>query len=410
MIDREREENPLSTEGQALLVRLNALAAEPGCRIFAVMDGARFSNLAAELYRADIAHRPLYRHAGGDYAIVAGGPWFVDPSLAAQPTPLDDPGLSGEADAFSDDALAAQAAFLSQEMLKNLSAGDVSAGGMLAGAGAPQVENVAARLEALLRIADGRSAIVFWVGDESLTAETLFRHLRGLNRIAIPRGAASDVFDGERVELAAAGGADASPHQSGPERTPATETVIFRHADPNVMMQVFPVLDEAQALRLFGPAEQMFFSPDALWGGGVKRGRRPGADVSSGVVAGRGMLQLSPDMIGMIENVRMQASRLKVVAYLRDVHPATEAVGEREMMERVLSYEAAGARLGLASERAHMKWAYLMSITEGECDGPQAENFFRETAKHPDDAIDDLLVALDKAAGDDWQNFWGEVG
>lgn len=211
----------------------------------------------------------------------------------------------------------------------------------------------------------------------------------------------------------AAGGPDAStepPPQFGPERTSPTETVIFRHADPNVMMQVFPVLDEAQALRLFGPAEQIFFSPDALWGGGVKRGRLPGADVSSAVVAGRGMLQLSPEMIALIEDARMQASRLKVLAYLRDVHPATEALGENEMMERVMSYEAAGARLGLASERAHMKWAYLMSITESECDGPEAEKFFRETAKHPDDAIDDLLVALDNAAGDDWQHFGREVG
>lgn len=172
------------------------------------------------------------------------------------------------------------------------------------------------------------------------------------------------------------------------------------------MMQVFPVLDEAQAGRLFGPAEQIFFSPDPAWGGGVKRGRRPSAEL----LAGRGMLHLSSGMIAMIEDARMQASRLKVVAYLRDVHPATLDVADGEMIERVLSYEASGARLGLASERAHMKWAYLMSITDGGCDGPEAENFFSDNEKHPDDAIDDLLVALDKAAGDDWQHFWGEVG
>ncbi|MGF9562782.1 hypothetical protein [Neorhizobium sp. JUb45] len=404
MIDREREQNPLSPEGRALLARLSALAGEPGRRIFAAMDGARFENLAASLYRADIAHRPLYRHAGGDYAIVAGGPWLVDPSRPAQSALLEDFGVSGEgeADALSDEALAAQAALLSQKMLASLNAGDVSAGGMLAQSGAPHPESVIARLEALVHLADQRSAIVFWAGDETLTAESLFRHLRGLNRITIPRGTAADVFDGEKVEMAAAGGADDAAAEPVAARGPATETVIFRHADPNVMMQVFPVLDETQAWCLFGPAELIFFSPDPVWGGGVKRGRRPVATL----LAGRGMLHLSPDMIAMIEDARMQASRLKVVAYLRDVHPATLDVADGEMMERVLSYETSGTRLGLASERAHMKWAYLMSITDGGCDGPEAENFFNDTAKHPDDAIDDLLVAFEKSSGGEWDDIW----
>ncbi|PDT39084.1 hypothetical protein CO671_00835 [Rhizobium sp. M10] len=64
----------------------------------------------------------------------------------------------------------------------------------------------------------------------------------------------------------------------------------------------------------------------------------------------------------MIEDARMQASRRKVTAYLRDVDPATAELTDAELMDRVPSYEASGTRLGLASERAHMKWAYLMSI------------------------------------------------
>ncbi|MGI2035009.1 hypothetical protein ACRQ1B_21735 [Rhizobium panacihumi] len=405
MADLARETSPLSQAGAALLARLGEIAHDPGRRIFAVMDGARFDNLSALLYRADIAHRPLYRHAGGDYAVVAGGPWFVDFSQSAQRPPVEILAQSeeGEKPDLSEEALAAQASRLSERMLASLNAGDASAGGMLMEAQGARPDTIIARLQSVLDIADGRSAIVFWVGDEVLTAETLFRHLRGLNRITIPRGPGSDVFDGSRVEIVAAGGPDEvgdTPDVRGAQR----ETVIFRHADPDVMMQVFPVLDETQALRLFGPAEQIFFAPDDIWGGGVKRGRRPSAEV----FAARGMLHLSPEMIALIEDARMQASRRKVVAYLRDVHPATAEYTEREMMERVLSYEASGTRLGLASERAHMKWAYLMSITDGGCDGPEAESFFGNTPKHPDHAIDDLLAAFDAAAGDEWQGFWGE--
>jgi hypothetical protein len=263
-----------------------------------------------------------------------------------------------------------------------------------------------ARLEALLKIADRRSAIVFWIGDEMMTAEALFRHLRGINRIVIPRGPASDLFDGDRVEIeAAAAQENASGGAEG--RDDANEMVIFRHADPDVMIQVFPALDEERALRLFGPADQIFFAPDPIWGGGVKRARRP----AGRAFAGRGPMRLDRDMIAMIEDARMQASRRKVMAYLRDVDPATAELPDADLMDRVLSYEASGTRLGLASERAHMKWAYLMSITHGGMeDSAEAGDYFRLPSKHPDDLIDDLLLELDRGAGEDWENIWTRIG
>ncbi len=407
MVDALTDSATLSTTGEAYLARLSEIADNASRRLFAVIDGSRFDDVTGLLRSADVSHRPLYRYAGGDFDVVRGGPWFVDPYQSSTPEAfLDMSSELGKGDAnLSDEALQLRSAELSARMVASLYAGDATGGGMLPGSGTSNSPVVNSRLRGLLSITGSKPAIVFWVGDETLTAETLFRHLRGLNRIAIPRNSTSDIFDGERVELVAAGGEDALSEPLA-EGAPATEMVVFRHADPNVLMQVLPALDESQALRLFGPAEQIFFAPDPLWGGGVKRGRRPGL----GVFAGRGMLQLSPEMIAMIENFRMQASRLKVVAYLHDVHPATEAVSERSMMERVLAYEIAGARLGLASERAHMKWAYLMSITDGECDTLETEKFFAETTKHPDDAIDDLLIAFDTAAGDDWQHFWGQAG
>ncbi|PDT11912.1 hypothetical protein CO655_06620 [Rhizobium sp. M1] len=408
MIDPQPEVDgqDLSNASQALLARLCDIATEPGRRLFAVLDGARFDNLPSMLREADVLHRPLYRHAGGDYAIVVGGPWLVDPSrpalfkLSEDAVPPDD-----RDNDLSDEALQARAARLSDRMMTNLKAGDPSGGGMLTVSGAPPTPDQASRIEALLRIADRRSAIVFWVGDETMTAEALFRHLRSINRVVIPRGPASDVFDGGRAEIEAA--AEENTAETANQRADAGEMVIFRHADPNVMMQVFPVLDEERALRLFGPADQIFFAPAPIWGGGVKRARRP----AGRAFEGRGQLRLDRDMIAMIEDARMQASRRKVTAYLRDVDPATAELTDAELMDRVLSYEASGTRLGLASERAHMKWAYLMSITNGGIqDSVEARDYFRLPSKHPDDAIDDLLLDLERAAGDDWENIWSRIG
>nr|WP_250813217.1 hypothetical protein [Neorhizobium tomejilense] len=314
MIDSQPKAQDLSNASQALLARLSDIASELGRRIFAVMDGARFDNLPSLLREADVSHRPLYRHAGGDYAIVAGGPWFVDPSRPAvmelgEGVVTSDDDQVGDGD-LSDELLQARAARLSEIMLAGLSAGDPSGSGMLPVSDTPRTATVIARLEALLKIADRRSAIVFWIGDETMTEEGLFRHLRGINRIIIPRGPASDVFDGDRVEIEAAAAQEDAPESPNNH---TGEMVVFRHADPNVMMQVFPVLDEERALRLFGPADQIFFTPDAVWGGGVKRGRRP----AGGGLVGRGPLSLDRDMIEMIEDVRMQASRRKVMAYLR---------------------------------------------------------------------------------------------
>jgi len=57
---------------------LFALIADPDTRVYAVMDGAFFQNIAAKLRDAGLARRSLYRY-GGDYSVVMGGPWLIDP-------------------------------------------------------------------------------------------------------------------------------------------------------------------------------------------------------------------------------------------------------------------------------------------------------------------------------------------
>ena len=63
----------------------------------------------------------------------------------------------------------------------------------------------------------------------------------------------------------------------------------------------------------------------------------------------------------------MAGSRRKIMTYLRDVDPdGIRTLPDDALHRHVLDYEATGDSIGLQSERAHMKCAYLMSITGGE--------------------------------------------
>ncbi|TRW98188.1 hypothetical protein FNJ84_05215 [Paracoccus sp. M683] len=73
----------------------------------------------------------------------------------------------------------------------------------------------------------------------------------------------------------------------------------------------------------------------------------------------------------------------------------------------MLDYEKSGDDLGLRSERAQMKWAYLMSITDGKAaGGGLARRHFRDSPRQPDDAIDDVLSELDDVTGANWDRIW----
>lgn len=376
MIEPQPDQAELSAMGQALLARLQEISQQADRRIFAVMDGARFDNLPAVLRAADVAHRPLYRHAGGDYAIVTGGPWLIDPSMPAA-LPLSE---SEDDDAEPDDAdlsiemLEARSATLSARMMAALADGDSTGGGVLAGNVHPDSDAVLLRLEKILRAGGEKAAIVLWIGDETLTAESLYRHLRGINRIIIPKTDASDELGESRAELTAAGdGADEKP-ASG-------EMVIFRHADPNVLVQLFPGLDEDQAARLFGPATEVLFAPDQNWGGGVKRGRRP-----AGIPTPTGHLHLVDDNISQIRALRLKTMREMRVVYLQKC--CADELGEatpNALAEHVLVSEQTGKRLGLVSEAAHCRWAYLMFATRGQiATSPDVVRYIRDGGSNPD--------------------------
>lgn len=313
-----------------------------GKRVYAAMEGALFDDLPTQLAAAGIAHRSLYR--GGDRSLMVGGPWLADP-YHFHPTEDDlyEP-LGEDSIKLKDDIV-------------------------------PRPADPARQIEAIMAVATDCRAVVFWVGDDMLTEEALYDHLRTINQILVP---------GEDDET------------SGPER------VTFRHADANVMTQVMPVLSAEQFVRLLGPASSIVFTPYEEWGGGLKRADRP--DFATPPA---GPLFFDIGTTEAISERRMEGSRRKVMAYLREVDPHADELSDAELYKQILVYEVSGNKLGLQSERAHMKWAYLMSITDGKADSDGvAKDYFQKSPKHPDNAIDDVLKALDEAVGDDWDRIW----
>ncbi len=363
----------LSIVGAAYFERLSQIAAGCDKRIHAVVDGARFAALTSRLSVAGLCHRPLYRQVGQgegeNQAVVLGGPWLVSLSTAP-PRPVSTD-LVSEDDVASDEALAALSERLAAEMADAIARGDESGGGMLPSDGIDQPEEVTQRIKVLLELVGDRPGVVFWISERSSSDDEVFRHLRGINRILVPQewATAAHVLgdaqsDGGFAEMARAAGVQDGAEDAttdGKARFEPQQAVVFRHADPNVMMQVFPRLSPEQAVRLMGPAEQIFFAPDIEWGGGVKRGRRP-----QDVVAEKGMLFIRAEQMAELHDVRATNSQRKIADYLRKVAPKQTAdMSDAELDAFVQDSCHSGRELGLRAERAQGYWAYLLLYSGG---------------------------------------------
>ncbi|NTJ44616.1 DUF4123 domain-containing protein [Agrobacterium larrymoorei] len=386
------DERELSSVAQALLSTVSELVSDADKRVYAVMDGAQFNDLPSLLKHINVSHRPLYRHAGGDYSVILGGPWLIDPYQPAMPRQDGEPLFDHDGADMSDEELAQRSAALSERMVSSLNGGDLTGGGMLP-VNEADPSTVISRLRNLVQLNDGKPALVFWCGDEKLSAEELYRHLRGLNRILVPRvwrdSPAS--VDGPRVtnevEFAAAGDGSSSEN----EQAASGELVIFRHADANVMMQTIPALNEIQVARLFGPTSSIIFAPDEAWGGGVKRARR-----GSDLVSHRGFLTLDRDAMAAMSASRLEVSRKRVMAYLRDTDPENNNLSDAELRKKVVFYEAHGQELGLRSERAHGQWAFLMSSSNGAIGDEHEITSALRSSRDADQTLDQIMDAMVK--------------
>ena len=203
------------------------------------------------------------------------------------------------------------------------------------------------QLEALVQLIGDLPAAVFWIGDANLSEPALWRHLRTLNMVLIPKE-----YDAP----------DAPPPAGGEE---THEAMMFRHGDGNVLAEVLPALDAAQFSRVFGPARTlMFLAPDHPGSDGspLRRAALP----DDAPPAPPGLLRLSMDEMRGIEAIRFERCQLRITRYLRDVAPEpTRRVSDAELNRLTARWMEEAQSHGVKSEAALGRWSYLQLISEG---------------------------------------------
>ncbi|WP_051247648.1 DUF4123 domain-containing protein [Inquilinus limosus] len=224
-----------------------------------------------------------------------------------------------------------------------------------------------------LAVAKPCAAFWCWAGGDM----ALWRHLRTINEVLIP--------------------AQGAPENGGAAR--GTERVLFRHWDPNVLASVLALLDPAQFARVLGHGRAIVLNaPDH---GGVRRAPRP-ADLPS---APRGPLRLTAEQMDDLQDSMRHASRQRIRRYLLDVAPREIGVlGERRLDEIILESERTGRTLGLVSERARGRWAYIMVRTNGRAlEQPGLREWITDGAGPPDAKVRVFLQAMARAERDEGQ-------
>ena len=225
-----------------------------------------------------------------------------------------------------------------------------------------------AALEGVMNTVGEVPAAVFW---SSVSGELeLYRHLRTLNKVRIP-------------EWAAAGGT--MPPADGTGTRP--EAVLLRHWDPNVLGALLPVLDAGQFARVLGPAAEITLVATEHEGL-----QRVVAD-PDWPIAPSGMMSIRPEQLVALSDRRAAASRRRIAAYLRTVAPAeTAGAPDQAVLAHVRESEATGLRLGLQSEEAHARWAFIMCKSNGRVlRMPEVLRFIREGSE-PDRQVKLVMV------------------
>ncbi|MEL7183045.1 MAG: hypothetical protein AAGK57_05295 [Pseudomonadota bacterium] len=346
---------------RALRGEVLTLAVQPDVAVFGVFDGGRYDAFAQTLDALGLRGLPLLTSDG---EAAGAGPWIVDPYVDPKATGPDTP----EADADDTAEAAAKA------MADALAAGDETGGGALLTETSmhtpdPQDAALRTRVEALVSLDDMVPGGVFWIVPRHVTCQDLRAHLRKVARMVIP--------------------AAYLPEDPGTETAP----VLFRHSQGDVLAEVLPALTPHQRRSVTGLAQALRFrapSHPFETGGCLYR-----LDAPPDVDAAPLPLHLSADQMEQIGDAQLAGSRERVGQYLRDVDPSCAQRDRASLRAFVHRAEVAGDGMGLSSEQAHMKWAYLMAITDGGIDCPTTRTALHETEAHPDHRIDDIFAEVD---------------
>lgn len=304
--------------------------------VFAVLDGAQFDDLPNAMFEGDFTHRPLYLDRGNG----------TDDQLRTAP----------------------QLVWLDRDRRNHRHDADHNDGRPLLPV-----------LERLIDLVEDRPAVVFWVSEAG--GEVLYKHLRGLNKILLPADATID--RGKNYER--------DPLSTPDNRSPKSEheLVLFRHCDANVLAQVLPALTLANMARVLGPATQILYNSDSDWGEKPLRLMRS-ADMPP---APLGPLKLSLAEVGAIEEKRRLAAKRRRISYLRETCPSeTEGASREALEEHIRISEDSGERLGLVSEGAHCRWAFIVCKTGGRAlKSEEALNFISRQGSSPDRQVKLLM-------------------
>ena len=279
---------------------LKAALAKAAAPLYAVLDGAQFDDLPGLLFDHDFKHKPLYMDMGSeDREIAKTAPQFV---------------RFDKWDYWENDLTPAQ------------------------------------RAESLVDILELPASAVFWAcpGEPKL----LFRHLRTINYIMIPRDADTPPLP-DPLDPDAAPDGNSATHQR----------VLFRHADANVIAQVVPELGEHRLPRFFGPAVNIICAPDAEWGMGeeVMTLTNPGGDWNP-----KQMLTLSERTMARIDERRLASLRMKTVFHLGKTYPAyVKPMDKKALYEFVLKCDRCADELGIEDDTGFESFAELALLTKG---------------------------------------------
>jgi hypothetical protein len=371
MLAERRYNHSMNDDQSAILAEAQLIVRDSARRLFVLADGARFDDLPGALAAAGIAHRSLYRNVQ-DAELVRAGPWLIDPYRQPDPglnawggMPLETVGDSaGESEVAADTRAALQGPQGGTSYASDMSAAD------------PERQ-----LAAVDQLIGDAPAAIFWIGDATLTEASLWRHLRTLNMVLIPKE-----YDAEEDEPVLAG------HDTH-------EAMMFRHGDGNVLAEVLPVLDAAQFSRVFGPAKAlMFHAPDHPGPGGspIRRAVLP----DDAPPAQAGMLNLSMEQMGGIEDIRLEQSRRETISFLREnAAEETAHLSNAQLHQQVLEIEERGFDLGFVSSTAHLLYAFMSVTGSAEViEGDEFANYVERTGMDPDDAISGVFDGMISAA------------
>lgn len=287
--------------------------------VFAVLDGAQFDNLPQELLLGDFVSRPLYLDRGDnnpEQIITAPHMVWLDerPEKITGRAPQD-------------------------------------------------------TIPALLALIANRPAAVFWQCPDG--ADALYKHLRGINMVMIPKEFAPP----------------ADPARLGEDQqnpTSSHETVLFRHADANVIAQTLPAMDAAEMARFYGPATHLFFASDPDWANGRDWLQ---ADRSDGLPKPQsGLLSLGSATMDGIKHARERRSLQRTAGFLRRTLPRDfQGLSDHQLEQIARNSRKSGKDLGIGSAGGHQRWAYLMAITEGRvAEDRRVRDFIRSGNETPD--------------------------